>query len=57
VEGPTNPLPELADPDRFRQRVLAFALAYGDLVYRDWTRFIGARAGLESVSDWAGYTG
>jgi uncharacterized protein (DUF2252 family) len=54
VEGPTNPLPELADPDRFRQRVLAFALAYGDLVYRDWTRFIGARAGLESVSDWAG---
>src|SRR5262249_7816592 len=54
VEGPTNPLPELADADRFRQRVLSFALAYADLVQRDWSRFVGARADLENVAGWAG---
>jgi uncharacterized protein (DUF2252 family) len=52
--GPANPLAELADPDAFAQRVLAFALAYADLTRRDWGRFVGARADLEDVSSWAG---
>ena len=53
VEGPTNPLPELADPERFRQRVLAFALAYADIVQRDWGRFVAARGDLENIGQWA----
>jgi uncharacterized protein (DUF2252 family) len=52
--GPTNPLAELADPDVFAQRVLAFALGYADLAQRDWTRFVGARSDIENVSNWAG---
>lgn len=52
-QGPSNPLPELADADRFRQRVLAFALAYADLAQRDWTRFVAARGDLEDVAKWA----
>ncbi len=51
--GPANPLPELADADAFCQRVLSFALGYADLVRRDWTRFVGARADLDNVSGWA----
>ena len=51
--GPTNPLAELADPDAFCQRVLAFALGYADLARRDWTRFVGARGDLENVAGWA----
>lgn len=54
VEGPTNPLPELADVDRFRQRVLSYALGYADIVFRDWSRFVAARGDLEKVSQWAG---
>jgi hypothetical protein len=54
LQGPSNPLPELADADRFRQRVLAFALAYADVVNRDWARFVSARAALENVAQWAG---
>ncbi len=50
--GPTNPLAELADPDAFCQRVLAFALGYADVVRRDWTRFVGARAELDRVEVW-----
>jgi uncharacterized protein (DUF2252 family) len=51
--GPANPLAELEDADRFCQRVLAFALAYADLVGRDWVRFVGQRADLEDVAKWA----
>jgi uncharacterized protein (DUF2252 family) len=51
--GPTNPLAELADADMFCQRVLSFALGYADLVRRDWTRFVGARAELDNVGSWA----
>jgi uncharacterized protein (DUF2252 family) len=51
--GPTNPLAELADAEAFCQRVLSFTLGYADLVRRDWTRFVGARADLENVSGWA----
>jgi uncharacterized protein (DUF2252 family) len=53
VQGPTNPLPELADADRFCQRVLAFALGYGDIVQRDWARFVSAREDLDNVAKWA----
>jgi uncharacterized protein (DUF2252 family) len=51
--GPTNPLAELTDADAFCQRVLAFALGYADLARRDWTRFVGARADLDNVDEWA----
>lgn len=51
--GPTNPLAELEDPGAFCQRALAFALAYADVVRRDWQRFVGARAELEQVEGWA----
>jgi uncharacterized protein (DUF2252 family) len=44
--GPANPLPDLAEPERFGQRVLAFALAYADVAHRDWGRFQGAKAEL-----------
>jgi uncharacterized protein DUF2252 len=50
--GPANPLAELADPNAFCQRVLAFALSYADLVRADWTRFVGARAELDRVEEW-----
>jgi uncharacterized protein (DUF2252 family) len=50
--GAANPLAELADPAVFAQRVLAFALGYADLVRRDWTRFVGARADLDNVAGW-----
>ncbi len=53
-QGPSNPLPELAEVDRFRQRVLAFALAYADVVFRDWTHFVAARPDLEDVAKWTG---
>jgi uncharacterized protein (DUF2252 family) len=52
--GATNPLAELADAEVFAQRVLSFALGYADLVRRDWTRFVGARADLDDVAAWAG---
>jgi uncharacterized protein (DUF2252 family) len=55
--GPANPLAELADADAFRQRVLAFALAYADVVRRDWTRFVGARAEVDKVESWAASSG
>jgi uncharacterized protein (DUF2252 family) len=51
--GPTNPLAEAADAETFAQRVLSFALGYADLVQRDWTRFVGARADLEKAEGWA----
>jgi uncharacterized protein (DUF2252 family) len=51
--GPANPLAELENTDRFCQRVLAFALAYADVVERDWVRFVGQRADLEEVAKWA----
>jgi uncharacterized protein (DUF2252 family) len=51
--GLSNPLSGLSDPDVFCQRVLSFALAYADLVRRDWTRFVGARADLENCEQWA----
>jgi uncharacterized protein (DUF2252 family) len=50
--GPTNPLAELAEPEEFSQRVLAFALSYADLVKRDWARFVGARAEIDRVEGW-----
>jgi uncharacterized protein (DUF2252 family) len=52
--GPSNPLAELEDAGSFCQRVLAFALTYADLTRRDWVRFVGRRAELEKVSEWAG---
>jgi uncharacterized protein (DUF2252 family) len=52
LQGPTNPLPELADADRFRQRVQSFALGYADIAYRDWQRFAAARGDLENVAQW-----
>jgi uncharacterized protein (DUF2252 family) len=51
--GPANPLAELNDADLFCQRVLAFALAYADLVQRDWVRFVGHRSELEDCEHWA----
>ena len=51
--GPTNPLAEFEDAAAFAQRVLAFALEYADLVRRDYVRFIGMRAEIENVSNWA----
>jgi uncharacterized protein (DUF2252 family) len=51
--GPANPLADVPDPDRFCQRVLAFALRYADLVKQDFDRFIGARAELDDVATWA----
>jgi uncharacterized protein (DUF2252 family) len=50
--GPANPLAELADPEAFCQRVLAFALGYADITQRDWKRFEGARAELDRVEEW-----
>ncbi len=52
--GPANPLAELADPEAFCQRVLAFALGYADLVHRDFARFAGARQELDRVERWMG---
>jgi uncharacterized protein (DUF2252 family) len=51
--GPTNPLAEFSDPSAFCQRVLAFALGYADQVRRDYARFIGMRAEIDNVSNWA----
>jgi uncharacterized protein (DUF2252 family) len=51
--GPVNPLAELEDSDVFCQRILAFALAYADLVARDWTKFVGSRPEIEDVGQWA----
>jgi uncharacterized protein (DUF2252 family) len=51
--GPTNPLAEFTDRDAFCQRVLAFSLSYADVVRRDFDRFIGMRAELDNVSNWA----
>ena len=50
--GPTNPLAELAEPEAFCQRVLAFALAYADVARRDWTRFSGSKTELDRVEQW-----
>ncbi|HLN26581.1 MAG TPA: DUF2252 family protein [Gemmataceae bacterium] len=50
--GLTNPLADLENREAFCQRVLAFALAYADLVQRDWSRFVGARAELEKCEQW-----
>src|SRR5262249_35181376 len=55
--GPTNPLAELADADVFCQRVLAFALAYADVTWRDWSKFLGSRAEIDDVAHWAGTEG
>jgi uncharacterized protein (DUF2252 family) len=52
--GPTNPLAELEDTEKFCMRVLAFVLAYADLVQQDYTRFIGQRAEIENIAAWAG---
>jgi uncharacterized protein (DUF2252 family) len=52
--GPTNPLAELEDHDRFCQRLLAFALAYADLVVCDYQQFVGHRAEIEDTAKWAG---
>jgi uncharacterized protein (DUF2252 family) len=50
--GAANPLAELNDADVFSQRVLAFALAYADIVQRDWMRFVGSRMDIDNVSSW-----
>jgi uncharacterized protein (DUF2252 family) len=52
--GPTNPLAELEDADVFGQRVMSFALAYGDLATRDYKAFVGRRAEIEDTAKWAG---
>jgi uncharacterized protein (DUF2252 family) len=46
--GVTNALAELVNAEAFCQRMLAFSLAYAGLVQRDWMRFVGQRAELES---------
>jgi uncharacterized protein (DUF2252 family) len=51
--GVANPLAELSDPDSFCQNVLAFALAYADLVRREWTAFVAKRAELDACEKWA----
>jgi uncharacterized protein (DUF2252 family) len=51
--GVANPLAELDDVDAFCQRMLAFALAYAELVQRDYNRFVGHRAELEHCEEWA----
>jgi uncharacterized protein (DUF2252 family) len=51
--GPANPLADLADQDRFCQRVLAFALRYGEQVKQDFERFTGAKAELDNVAGWS----
>ena len=50
--GPTNPLAELSEVDASAQRVLAFVLAYADLVQRDWARFVGHRDESEDCEKW-----
>jgi uncharacterized protein (DUF2252 family) len=52
--GPVNPLAELADADDFCQRLLSLALSYAHQVQRDYQRFVGARAQLDDVAEWAG---
>jgi uncharacterized protein (DUF2252 family) len=54
VVGVANPLAELSEPTTFKQRMLAFALAYADLTQRDWKRFVGHRGDLENCEQWAG---
>ncbi|MSU79201.1 MAG: DUF2252 domain-containing protein [Gemmataceae bacterium] len=51
-QGPVNPLPELDNIERFRQRVLAFALTYADVAWRDWQRFRSALGDLKKVETW-----
>jgi uncharacterized protein (DUF2252 family) len=46
--GLGEPLAEVADADRFTQRLLAFALAYADQVKQDWVRFVGQKGDLAS---------
>ena len=53
LEGPINPLAQIGDVDRFRQRVLAVALGYAEIAQRDYARFVGARSDLDSVEQWA----
>ena len=53
VVGVANPLAELNDADAFRQRVLAFALAYADQARSDWVQFVGRRPELEHCEQWA----
>jgi uncharacterized protein (DUF2252 family) len=52
--GPTNPLGELEDAERFCLRCLAFVLAYADIVFQDYTRFVGHRGEIENIAQWAG---
>jgi uncharacterized protein (DUF2252 family) len=51
--GVANPLAELSDREAFCQNVLAFALAYADLVRRDWMQFVSRRAEMEKCETWA----
>jgi uncharacterized protein (DUF2252 family) len=44
--GLGEPLAEVADADRFTQRLLAFALAYADQVKQDWVQFVGHKGSL-----------
>jgi uncharacterized protein (DUF2252 family) len=50
--GPVHLLGDLADPEAFSQRVLAFVLFYAGIVQRDWTRFVAQRSELESLATW-----
>jgi uncharacterized protein (DUF2252 family) len=51
--GPSNPLAEIADADKFCQQILAFALAYAELTVQDWTRFVAHRQELDQCERWA----
>jgi uncharacterized protein (DUF2252 family) len=51
--GVRNPLAEVDDAEAFCQRVLAFVLAYADVVARDWKRFVGHRDDLDRCEQWA----
>ncbi len=53
LQGPVNAWPDLEEVERFRQRMLAFALTYADIAYSDWRRFRAAGAELANVAAWA----
>jgi uncharacterized protein (DUF2252 family) len=55
--GVRNPLAEVDDAEAFCQRVLAFVLAYADVVARDWKRFVGHRDDLDRCEQWAADAG
>jgi uncharacterized protein (DUF2252 family) len=48
----TSFAPLVAEAEGFVERLLAFALAYAELVRSDWSRFVAARPQLDDVAGW-----